>query len=69
MLDKNKWLQFCKEWQEYTCVPINDTGNYDMTAKELFNIPREGLYFYAGFNPTTYHPCYILDLYKTKEIF
>lgn len=147
MLDKNKWSQFGKEGLEPTCITIHNTGNYDMTARELFNylnnecltsqgchflvddkeiievmplnwktyhtgkgedyafnnsiaieicsnlddelylkgqenairliknymdkfdIPKDEIYFHIDFNPTTYCPCNILDLYKTKENF
>ena len=37
MLDKNKWSQFGKERLEPTCITIHNTGNYDMTARELFD--------------------------------
>ena len=147
MLDKNKWSQFGKEGLEPTCITIHNTGNYDMTARELFDylnnecltsqgchflvddkeiievmplnwktyhtgkgedyafnnsiaieicsnlddelylkgqenaiflikyymdkfdIPKNEIYFHIDFNPTTYCPCNILDLYKTKENF
>lgn len=147
MLDKNKWSQFGKEGLEPTCITIHNTGNYDMTARELFDylnnecltsqgchflvddkeiievmplnwktyhtgkgedyafnnsiaieicsnlddelylkgqenairliknymdkfdIPKDEIYFHIDFNPTTYCPCNILDLYKTKENF
>lgn len=147
MLDKNKWSQFGKDGLEPTCITIHNTGNYDMTARELFNylnnecltsqgchflvddkeiievmplnwktyhtgkgedyafnnsiaieicsnlddelylkgqenairliknymdkfdIPKDEIYFHIDFNPTTYCPCNILDLYKTKENF
>lgn len=147
MLDINKWSQYGKEGLEPTCITIHNTGNYDMTARKLFdylnnecltsqgchflvddkeiievmplnwktyhtgkgedyafnnsiaieicsnlddelylkgqenairliknymdkfNIPKEEIYFHIDFNPTTYCPCNILDLYKTKEIF
>ncbi|MCI7157700.1 MAG: peptidoglycan recognition protein family protein [Solobacterium sp.] len=147
MLDINKWSQYGKDGLEPTCITIHNTGNYDMTARELFDylnnecltsqgchfliddkeiievmplnwktyhtgkgedyafnnsiaieicsnlddelylkgqenairliknymdkfdIPKEELYFHIDFNPTTYCPCNILDLYKTKENF
>lgn len=147
MLDKNKWSQYGKDGLEPTCITIHNTGNYDMTARELFDylnnecltsqgchflvddkeiievmplnwktyhtgkgedyafnnsiaieicsnlddelylkgqenairliknymdkfdIPKDEIYFHIDFNPTTYCPCNILDLYKTKENF
>lgn len=147
MLDKNKWSQYGKDGLEPTCITIHNTGNYDMTAMELFDylnnecltsqgchflvddkeiievmplnwktyhtgkgedyafnnsiaieicsnlddelylkgqenairliknymdkfdIPKDEIYFHIDFNPTTYCPCNILDLYKTKENF
>lgn len=147
MLDKNKWSQFGKEGLDPTCITIHNTGNYDMTARQLFDylnnecltsqgchflvddkeiievmplnwktyhtgkgedyafnnsiaieicsnlddklylkgqdnairliknymdkfdIPKDEIYFHIDFNPTTYCPCNILDLYKTKENF
>lgn len=147
MLDINKWSQYGKDGLEPTCITIHNTGNYDMTARELFDylnnecltsqgchflvddkeiievmplnwktyhtgkgedyafnnsiaieicsnlddelylkgqenairliknymdkfdIPKDEIYFHIDFNPTTYCPCNILDLYKTKENF
>lgn len=40
--------------------------------KELmkkYNIPKSEIYFHQDFNSTTYCPCNILDLYKTKKNF
>ena len=36
---------------------------------DKFDIPKDEIYFHIDFNPTTYCPCNILDLYKTKENF
>ena len=37
MLDKNKWSQYGKDGLEPICITIHNTGNYDMTARELFD--------------------------------
>lgn len=147
MLDENKWLQYGKDGLVPKCITIHNTGNYDSSARQIFdylnnecktsqgchyliddkdiievlpltwktyhtgkgedyafnnsiaieicsnldddlylqgqnkavalikqlmetyNIPKEEIYFHIDFNNTTYCPCNILDLYKTKENF
>ena len=147
MLDKNKWSQYGKDGLEPKCITIHNSGNYDMSAMDIFNylnnecktsqgchylvddkeivevlpiywktyhtgkskdyafnnsiaieicsnldnetylkgqekaielikelmnkynIPLEEIYFHIDFNSTTYCPCNILDLYKTKQNF
>lgn len=147
MIDKRKWSQFGKEGLAPKCITIHNTGNYDMSAKELFDyldndcrtdqgchflvdhnevievlplnwktyhtgkgkdyafhnsiaieicsniddslylkgqdmavvlikelmetykIPITEIYFHIDFNPTTYCPCNILNLYRNKKNF
>ena len=147
MLDEKRWPQYGKDGLTPKAITIHNSGNYDMTAKDIFNylntesktsecfhyiiddketmevlplhwktyhtgkgedyafhnsiaidicsnlddalylkgqgqaivlikrlmaiyeIPLTEIYFHIDFNNTTYCPCNILDLYKTKENF
>lgn len=37
MLDESKWLQYGQDGLKPNCITIHNTGNYDMTAKDIFN--------------------------------